>query len=231
MLGGALVVAAVLALAAFFFAQESNQNANFAQQNADSAATSEAQAIAEAGQRATAQAEVEEALATADAAALAEAAAAATAQAEAVFRATAEGIAIEEREIAIEQANLARSRELAVLATNNLGVDPELSILLALEALAKANTLEGQNALHAALFGSRLRKRLIAHDGAIGDIAYSSDGSLIAMASEDGTASIWNIQNDHKVLQWVSPIFVRKYTVGIREIPIGSCVAIRSDFD
>jgi hypothetical protein len=29
--------------------------------------------------------------------------------------------------------------------------------------------------------------------------------------------------------EWVSPIFVRKYTVGIRETPIGSCVAIRSD--
>ncbi len=32
-----------------------------------------------------------------------------------------------------------------------------------------------------------------------------------------------------KAVIWVSPIFVRKYTVGIRETPIGSYVAIRSD--
>ena len=50
-----------------------------------------------------------------------------------------------------ENTRLATSRELASAAITNLQVDPERSVLLALQALEQAETLEARNALHQAL--------------------------------------------------------------------------------
>ena len=52
---------------------------------------------------------------------------------------------------AIQANHLATSRELAAAAINNLEVDPERSVLLALHGLEEANTLEARNALHRAV--------------------------------------------------------------------------------
>ena len=75
-----------------------------------------------------------------------------TAQEEAKARATQQAIAESETDARATQQSLAEghaevatSRELAASALNNLAVDPERSILLALHALAKAHTLEERN--------------------------------------------------------------------------------------
>ena len=47
-----------------------------------------------------------------------------------------------------EQTQLATSRELAAASLNNLTIDPELGVLLALQAVSTTDTLEAQNALH-----------------------------------------------------------------------------------
>jgi WD40 repeat protein/DNA-binding SARP family transcriptional activator len=52
-------------------------------------------------------------------------------------------------------ASLATSRELSLAALNTLTTDPELSMLLALQALETAKTKEAQEALHQALQASR----------------------------------------------------------------------------
>lgn len=66
----------------------------------------------------------------------------ATAVAETNFRATAKAAAITQRNFAEEQTRLITSHELALAALNNLDHDPELSILLTLEALKVAHTYD-----------------------------------------------------------------------------------------
>jgi WD40 repeat protein len=203
-LTGALVVAAVLAIVAIFFAGR-------AETNADLAATREIVALTEADQRATAQVfaeeqgavaeeqrgiAVDEAESRATAQAHAEAsereaiAQRATADVEADFRATAEAIAIREKEIAEEQTRLTRSRELALAALDRLEEDPELSILLALEALSVTYTREADDALHRAVSAARVLGRISDHSGLIVDAGYSPDGRWLATAGNDGTVKI-----------------------------------------
>ena len=90
------------------------------------------------------------------------------------------------------EARLSSSRELAAAAISNLDVDPERSILLALQAVAAADTLEAENALHKALVTSRVRLTLKGHSAGVTNIAISPDGRRLATASMDGTAKIWD---------------------------------------
>lgn len=105
------------------------------------------------------------------------------------------------------QANerIAFSRELAVQAKLNLTVDPERSILLALAALDQAHTQEAENVLHEAVSTSRLRLTLRGHEGPINEVAYSPDGKLIASASEDQTARIWDAATGNELLTLPHP--------------------------
>ena len=94
--------------------------------------------------------------------------------------------------IAEYQANIATSRELAASALNNLEIDPERSILLALAAIEKAHTLEAENALHRAIQASRVQLTLAGHTGPVHFVAISPHGNKIATASQDGSAKIWD---------------------------------------
>ena len=95
---------------------------------------------------------------------------------------------------ASQRANLATSRELANAATNNLSIDPERSVLLSLEALKKADSLEARNALHQALPELHLLRSFLAHDSAVTAVTYSPDGKFLASASADRSVKIWNTQ-------------------------------------
>jgi WD40 repeat protein len=97
-----------------------------------------------------------------------------------------------ERDRAEEAALLSFSRELAVQAKLNLTVDPERSILLALAALDQAYTHEAENVLHEAVLASRLRRTLRGHEDSVEDLTYSPDGKMIATASLDKTARLWD---------------------------------------
>ena len=126
---------------------------------------------------------------------------AATAQMEANTRATAEAIAEQEQQAAQEQARLATSRELAAAAVNNLGVDPERSVLLALHALSTADTLEARNALHQALPELHNVHIIAAHGpGGSPGVAFSPDGARLASIGVDGTAKIWDAGTGELVL-------------------------------
>ena len=105
---------------------------------------------------------------------------------------------------AVQANHLAKSRELAAGAVSNLEVDPERSVLLALQALQEANTLEARNALHQALPELHILAILPAHQGGAVDVAFSSDGKLLASIGEDGTAKIWQIETHH-LLQTLVP--------------------------
>ena len=109
------------------------------------------------------------------------------AQTEAEHRATAEAVAIQEREEAQNQERQARAKALAGAAVNNMQVDPELSVLLALEAVEATYAVDGTwepeavDALHHAInSASRLQRVLHYPGGAVNGVQYSPDGSMLA---------------------------------------------------
>jgi WD40 repeat protein len=99
-----------------------------------------------------------------------------------------------------EAAKLATSRELASASVSNLEVDPERSILLALEALSVANTREAEEALHRAVFTSRVEMTLRGHEGVVGVAVYSPDGSRIVTGGEDGHIRLWDSESGEIIL-------------------------------
>ncbi len=90
--------------------------------------------------------------------------------------------------------NLARTRQLAAASISSLRVDPELSLLLALQAVKNTNPPQGDavDALHRALPSVRLLHTLRGHTDRVYAVSYSPDGSLIASASRDGTIKVWD---------------------------------------
>lgn len=103
---------------------------------------------------------------------------------------------------------LAKSRELAADAMMTLGVDPELGVLLSLNALEAARTSEVEDSLHHTVGLLQARLTLdpssYGRDGSLlataGDrghypiraVAYSSDGGVVATAGDDNEAQVWD---------------------------------------
>jgi WD40 repeat protein/basic membrane lipoprotein Med (substrate-binding protein (PBP1-ABC) superfamily)/DNA-binding SARP family transcriptional activator len=115
------------------------------------------------------------------------------------------GFALQQRDRASNEAHLAKSRELAAAAISNLEVDAQLSTLLALEAVEETDGFglpvprEAQEALHRAVQASRVERVLRGHDDQIYGVAYSPDGSLVASASQDGTARVWDANTGEQI--------------------------------
>jgi WD40 repeat protein/Flp pilus assembly protein TadD len=93
-------------------------------------------------------------------------------------------------------------QRLASQAASRLNVDPQLSLLLALEATSRSRRDDGtlwpelesilKDALHKSIQASRLRLVLRNHAGMVNGIAFSPNGRYIATASADATAKLWD---------------------------------------
>ncbi len=91
------------------------------------------------------------------------------------------------------QQRIATSRELAAASISNLDVDPERSILLALEALDIHHTIEAEDALHRAIQTSRVQMVFRANDlDALVSVAFSPDGNLVSAASSSETVTVFD---------------------------------------
>jgi WD40 repeat protein len=93
---------------------------------------------------------------------------------------------------AIQANHLANSRELAGASVNNLQVDPERSVLLALQALQESDTLEARNALHRAVPELHLLYSVPGEPGGLPDVAYGPDGLSLATMGVLGQIKIWD---------------------------------------
>ena len=119
------------------------------------------------------------------------------------------------------ERRIAISRELAAAAISNLDDDPERSILLALQAVSAAQTLEAENALHRSVLTSRVRL-VLPHDSEVWGVAVSPDGKRIATASQDKYARIWDAVTGQLLLT------LKGHTDGVNDIvfsPDGKRVA------
>ena len=92
---------------------------------------------------------------------------------------------------AVANQRTAQSRQLAASAEANLGVDPQLSTQLALQALQIKYTTQAETALRDALPNDQLLHTL-RQKAPIDAANFSPDGKLVVTASQDGTARIWN---------------------------------------
>jgi hypothetical protein len=117
-------------------------------------------------------------------------------------------VALDQRADAQREAKVATARELAAAAVANLEVDPELSTLLALEAVATTASADGsvlreaEEALHRAV--SDLRLELTVPQGGDG-LAVSRDGTRFATGGHDGTVTVWGIRNGSQLLALRGP--------------------------
>jgi WD40 repeat protein len=184
-------LALVLAVLAGLFGLQSSQNATKAEQNLSAAQVANTQSAENA---ATAQSASLLAQANADAA-----------QAETNNRATAEANALKESQNAQRESLIASVRELAASSINNLSVDPERSILLALQAVNislqndQPVLVEAQDALHRSIQTSRLLATLHVSNVQVDGIAYNHAGTRFTSISDDGTLKIWDVSTDKEL--------------------------------
>lgn len=222
-LSATLAVVFVLALVAAFWAARNGaiarQNALTARDNAAiaeglrleaeaSAATAVAAQFAaqeDASLRATAEAEAREQRDVAEKSASEAEFARATAVASA---AQAEASAVQAETNAREaeaNARLATARELAAAAIDQLSSDPQLGLLLAIEAVNRtlpvddSAAAEAEDALYRALQASQLQMTLSGHTDWLSDVVFSPDGRYLATASFDNRVKLWDAQTGQEL--------------------------------
>lgn len=132
------------------------------------------------------------------------------------------------------EKRIATSRELAAAANNNLTIDPERSILLAIqavEATAEDKTVlpEAESALHAAVQTSRVQLNLLGHTGAVHSVAVNAAGTQAATRSEDGTARIWDLKTGKELLSLPTNFTENSWGTGAAFTPDGTQLLTVSD--
>lgn len=105
-------------------------------------------------------------------------------------------IAVEERNRATTQSHLSDSRRLAVQSRVALGSgDVDLSLLLGLEAIRSANTLEAVGSL-VSVFEKNpyLNTYLYDHPAPLISVAYHPTKPMMVTGADDGSLSIWDME-------------------------------------
>ncbi|MCP4284684.1 MAG: TIR domain-containing protein [Gammaproteobacteria bacterium] len=102
----------------------------------------------------------------------------------------------------LDEALTSRSVNLAALANSNLNKDPELSILLAIEAITPTYTTMAEDALRRALHASRAGLTLTDHKAPLNSVAYSPNEVHLASADNDGVVKIWVALSGQVVQSW-----------------------------
>jgi WD40 repeat protein/transcriptional regulator with XRE-family HTH domain len=102
---------------------------------------------------------------------------------------------------------IATARELAAASLTNLDVDPERSILLALQSVSTTRSVDGSvlpeslEALHRAIVTSPIRMTLRGHESRVLSAAYSPDGKQLATIDDTGTVIISDPATGEEVLR------------------------------
>jgi WD40 repeat protein/class 3 adenylate cyclase len=101
-------------------------------------------------------------------------------------------VAFLQKGVADEQSRVAKSREIAATALEQLERDPQLTLLLAIEAYERAPTAQAEAAVRRALVNSHLRRVLPVDSPGETTIDISPDGKLIATGTPLGEVALWD---------------------------------------
>lgn len=85
----------------------------------------------------------------------------------------------------------AKNKSLQLAAFSTVAQDPELSVLLAIEAVRTEETVQADDALRRSLQELRQTAVLRSHTDQVFSATFSSDGKLILTAGADGKAVLW----------------------------------------
>ncbi len=132
-----------------------------------------------------------------------------SAQETAVFSANklATAVAIAEQNAleAENQSRLVAARELAGIATDQLNSDPQLALLLSLEAINLTEVIHlaapesAEDALFRAMQASQLQRIFSGHTDGINVAVFSPDGRLLATVSQDTDVKLWDIASGQEI--------------------------------
>jgi WD40 repeat protein/transcriptional regulator with XRE-family HTH domain len=111
----------------------------------------------------------------------------------------AEALAIQERDQAESARKLSTSRELAAAAINNLEVNPERSILLAVQGLSTHYSIEAEDALRSGMAASHILLTVPA-EGGVQNWDFSPDGERIALYRGKRQPQIRDVQTGEVLL-------------------------------
>ena len=100
-------------------------------------------------------------------------------------------LALVQRNRAEDEADVARSRELAATALLAQSTDPERGLALAVEAGRVADTAEADRALRRALESNYPRRIIEAESGALNDVSFDRTGRRLATAGDSGVVQVF----------------------------------------
>lgn len=117
-----------------------------------------------------------------------------------VMAATAGGLAVDSRDAALQQRNVAIARKAAADAADVRPHDPSLAAQLNLAAYRLAATGDVRDQLMSA-FATPYTSRLTGHTSDVVAISFAPDSTVLASASWDRTVRLWDIGDAHHPVQ------------------------------
>lgn len=117
----------------------------------------------------------------------------------ALFAFDRQSAAFNEQQRADQEAQISRSRELAVTALTGV-TKTDLALLLSIESLNAADTFEGRNSLLTTIQSRpRLTAYLNGHTDGVRSVAYSPDGRLLASGGRDNQIILWDTTTNQPI--------------------------------
>ncbi len=113
-----------------------------------------------------------------------------------VFAVTATVYAVRAQTTATDQRNSALAQKLAGQAQEMRGTNPALAAQLALAAYRLDPSPEARSSV-LIMFATPYATRLTGHTGRVNTVALRPDGQVLATASWDGTARLWDVHDQH----------------------------------